>query len=86
MAYLDAATDRMLEAARTELLTRAEAARVGTVGAHNPRWYRTWRQGKLRVATPAGRPVGLEGADLERTVYALLHTNPDIVTVRTVAA
>jgi hypothetical protein len=75
-----------VETSRLDLLRAAEAARIGTLGAHNGRWYRTWRQSQQRRATAdSGRPIGLEGEDLERALYALLHSNPDIVAVRQAA-
>lgn len=54
--------------------------------AHDQRQYQRWlveRRAASNFATTGASGGGLEGAELEQVLYAMAHTNPDIVTIRT---
>ena len=60
MAFLDAATDREVEANRN----RIEFVRIGTIFAHDQKAYQQW---KRTDAKPTG--LGLKGNALEQAVF-----------------
>jgi len=78
VAYLDAATDRLVRDGQTAFENRVEAARMGTIFASDQRAYTRWR---ARVDRKAGRPRGLTGGALESAVSALALSHPEYVVV-----
>lgn len=76
--YHDAATDRLRDRARMQFEHMVEAARMGTIFAHQQRQYERWRRS---VDRSAGRVQGAVGAALEAQIRSLAMTNPEYVTV-----
>jgi len=61
-----------------------EAVRSGMIFAHDPKAYTRWRARQHSGAVAGMYGGGLAGAELERVILAMAHTNPDIVAVRVV--
>lgn len=76
VAYLDAAHKRRGRDFREEFEAGVEAARMGTVFAHNVKAYRSWRRTMDRHA---GRKASLSAEALEATVRSLATTHPEYV-------
>lgn len=56
--------------------------RAGMIFAYDNRAHRRWLSAeRARSSALTGRGSGLAGADLEQVLYAMLHTNSDIVRV-----
>lgn len=75
VAYLDSAQDRIAATARSEHVAMVEAVRVGTVAAHDGKFYQRWK----RLMDKPKKGAALEGSALEQAVARVAGMFPDNV-------
>lgn len=84
LAYIDAATDRIVRTHEREFDAMVEAVRVGTIVASDRKAFGRWQSIRARREAKAVGAAGggLSGASLERAILGIAAANPGLVAER----